>query len=192
MTGVFTVILSGGKSRRMGRDKAELEYNGMSFLEFAVKRYSHLGVTAVSADRHGRFDTFGAAELTDLIPGGGPLNGICSAFMYTEEREIFLTAVDLPLAVPEAAVKIMSLLGEYDACVPEADGHFVPLFAAYSRRCLTAALDCLQNGSRSFRELFNRISVRFVSPDELAPYWKDGMLANINTPEDYIKNIKSK
>ena len=80
------VILAGGLSRRMGRDKAQVELGGEPLLARQVRRWrAHFPSVWVSVDRPGRFDTYGAGELCDLRPGNqGPLAGLEARFGLTE------------------------------------------------------------------------------------------------------------
>ena len=115
---MLTVILTGGASRRMGRDKAMLPYGGSTMLQYLIDKYSALGPVAVSVNKSGRFPFTGAAELCDPYPDLGPLNGIVSAFSETDADCIFLTGTDLPFGDTALVEKLMELRGDADACVP--------------------------------------------------------------------------
>ena len=114
---MLTVILTGGSSRRMGRDKALLPFDTGTLLETLVKRYREAGPVAVSVDRAGRFPVYGARELIDPFPGQGPINGIVAAFRETEAEAILLTAVDLPYGDPALAARLSALRGDSDVCL---------------------------------------------------------------------------
>ena len=92
---MLTVILTGGASRRMGRDKAMLPCAGRTMLQYLIDKYSVLGPVAVSVNAAGRFPFTGARELPDRWPNAGPLNGIAAAFLgdYSDEKyEEFIKA----------------------------------------------------------------------------------------------------
>ena len=183
---MLTVILTGGASRRMGRDKALLPFGDDTLLQTLVDRYAALGSVGVSVDRAGRFPYHGATELPDDYPGQGPMNGIVSGFRQTEATKLLLTAVDLPFGDPALALRLSALRGGADICVlRRGPKGFEPLFAVYGRSCLEAAETCLAQGRRSMMALFDRVTVRYVSPEELPGFDLDRILVNINTPEDY-------
>ena len=183
---MLTVILSGGASRRMGRDKALLPYGGSTMLQHLIDKYAVLGEVAVSVNEAGRFPLRGALELPDPFPGEGPLNGIVAAFEKTDASEIFLTATDLPYGEPAAALELVRLRGDADACVLcGADGRNEPLFAVYDRSCAPVARACFAQGKRSFKALFASLNVRYVNFETLGASATAGMLTNVNTPEDY-------
>ena len=189
---MLTVILSGGGSRRMGRDKAALPWKGSTFLQSLIDRYSALGPVAVSVDAPGRFAFTGAAELVDAFPGRGPLNGLVSGFSEAETREIFLTAADLPLGEAALARRLAEARGGADACVLRFGAKGIePLFAVYGRGCLAAATAALKAGERSFLRLLRGLSVRYVEPAEVPGFDLARILRNVNTPEDYEELIKT-
>lgn len=184
---MLTVILTGGGSRRMGRDKALLPWRGGTMLQSLIDKYSRaLGPVAVSVDEPGRFSFRSALELTDPYPGMGPLNGLVAAFEQTEAETVFLTGTDLPFGEPELVRALEGLMGGADACVIRRGGKGIePLFALYRKSCAPAARRVLCGGSKSFRELFGSVNVRFVPPEELAGFDLERILSNVNTPEDY-------
>ena len=187
---MLTVILTGGASRRMGRDKAALDLGeGPLWLSLAA-RYRVLGPVALSVAER-RADRDEVLQLADRYPGQGPLNGLYSAFDETEAELVFLTAVDLPLGDPSLARELRSRIGDADACViRRRDGTAEPAFAVYRRSCLEPVRVCLEGQKRSFRELFERIGVRYVREEELPAWDLDTVLMNMNTPEDYEKLLR--
>lgn len=184
---MLTVILTGGGSRRMGRDKALLPWQGETMLQSLIDKYSRaLGPVAVSVNEPGRFAFRSAIELTDPYPGMGPLNGIAAAFEQTDAGTVFLTGTDLPFGEPELVYALEKLMGEADACViRRGEKGIEPLFALYKKSCQGAARKALAEGRRSFRELFGGINVRYAAPEELAQFDLERILRNVNTPEDY-------
>ena len=115
---LLAVIIAGGKSSRMGRDKALLPVGGKPMAQLLVDRFRADGfAVALSVARKGQFPIEGAAELTDAFPGMGPLNGIVAAFSETDAQQILLVAADMPKAAPALARRLEELRGDCDACV---------------------------------------------------------------------------
>ena len=183
----IAVILTGGMSRRMGRDKGTILFeNGETLIARLVRRYrEEFDEVYVSVNEAGRFDTAGAPELVDLRPGQGPMAGLEAAFARTDASLVFLTAVDLPFGSPELVRRLDELRAGQDACyIRRADGRPEPLFALYARSCQAPLAACLEEGRRSFRWLFDRIGVREVRERELREFDLDHLLLNVNRPED--------
>ena len=182
------VILAGGKSRRMGRDKAMLPLGNQTFLSRLISKYSIRFSVYVSVGTAGKFPCPGAEELVDLRPGAGPLAGLEAAFSQTDADAVFLTATDLPCGSVELANHLLKELGEADACVIcRRDGKPEPTFGVYRRNCQKAVKMLLDEDQRTFRTLFDRIHVRWLYEKELAEFPLEQLLQNINTPEEYEK-----
>ena len=185
---MLTVILTGGASRRMGRDKAMLPWDDGTLLQSLINRYAALGPVAVSVNEPGRFAFTGARELVDRFPNLGPLNGIVSGFAGTEAEALFLTATDLPFGDPALALRLTELRAETgaDACVLRRGVKGVePTFAVYGRNCLEPARAALEQGRRAFFELLERVALRRVAPEELPEFDLERILTNVNTQEEY-------
>ena len=181
----IAVILTGGMSRRMGRDKGALILEGETLIARLVRRCGPAfdGVY-VSVNQAGRFNTAGAPELVDLHPGHGPMAGLEAAFAQTDADLVFLTAVDLPFGTPGLARRLAELRGEEDLCyIRRADGRPEPLFALYTRACQVPLAACLEEGRRSFRALFERVRAREVREEEDGVPL-DRLLMNVTCPED--------
>ena len=158
------MILAGGKSSRMGRDKAALPLHGETFLARLVRQYSPAFPVYVSVGQVGKYDTCGAGELVDLHPGVGPLAGLEAAFLETDA----------------------------EACVIRRNtGNLEPAFGVYRRSCLVPLTACLQEGRRSFRGLLDRVTVRWAGEAELGEFPLERLLQNINTPEAYENAARS-
>lgn len=176
------VILMGGKSSRMGRDKSTLTLDGQDFLTRMVSRFQ------------GRFERIyvsGPGGLPDLRPGQGPLAGLESVFVRTGAERIFLTAVDLPFADPALARLLLDGLEGKDACLIRRDsGKLEPLFAAYCRSCLPHVQACLDEGRRAMGALLDRLDCRILEERDLPNFNLDRLLLNVNTPADYHRAEK--
>ncbi len=191
MERIRVVILAGGQSRRMGHDKASLPFGGGTFLTHLVNVYQATFPVSVSVARRGQFDTAGAEEIADLVPGQGPLAGLQAAFRQTDADIIFFTATDLPFGSPALAEALLSLLGEHQAAViRRSDGKIEPLFAAYRRSVLPDAEENLAQGRRALSALLEKLDVRWIDEDELAGFDLNRALDNLNTPEDYHRAVE--
>lgn len=185
------VILAGGMSRRMGRDKAALPFGEETMLSHLVNTYRpYFDLTAVSLNQAGRFDTAGAMEVVDRRPGDGPMAGLEAAFLDTGADVIFLTGTDLPLGDPALALHLMELRGEHDACLIRSARGIEPLFAVYSRACLSAAQKALDAGRRSMFQVLSHVDALEIPAQELTGFDVERVLTNVNDPQEYEKILK--
>lgn len=187
------VILAGGMSRRMGRDKAALPFGEETMLSHLVNTYRPcFDMVAVSLNRAGRFDTAGALEVVDRRPGDGPMAGLEAAFLDTGADVIFLTGTDLPLGDPALALRLLELLDGYDACLIRSAKGPEPLFAVYSRACMPAIQSALSEGRRAMSAMLARVRAREIPARELPQFDVERILTNVNDPEEYARILRER
>lgn len=185
------VILAGGMSRRMGRDKAALPFGEETMLSHLVHTYQpYFDLTAVSLNQAGRFDTAGAMEVVDRRPGEGPMAGLEAAFLDTGADVIFLTGTDLPFGDPALARHLVKQLGEHDICLIRSEKGPEPLFAVYSSRCLNAIQKSLAEGRRSMYGVIQELDTLELSAESLSRFDVGRILSNVNDPEEYTKALR--
>ena len=185
------VILAGGMSRRMGRDKAALPFGEETMLSHLVHTYQpYFDLTAVSLNTPGRFDTAGAMEVVDRRPGEGPMAGLEAAFLDTGADVIFLTGTDLPFGDPALARHLVDSLGKHDICLIRSEKGPEPLFAVYSSRCLSAIQKSLEEGRRSMYGVIQQMDTLELSAEELKQFDIARILSNVNDPVEYAKALE--
>lgn len=160
------VILTGGESRRMGRDKASVKIGEESVLDKIAKEFSKdFGqvLVSVAAVR----EECAWEQVCDIYQNRGPLGGLHAGMSGSGFDRVFLLGCDMPFVRSEPAVKLLELAEGHDAAALQIDGIVQPLFAAYHKRCLDRISDRLRSQYRSLRGLLERIDTRLVSPEEL-------------------------
>ena len=183
--------MAGGKSSRMGRDKALLPVDGRPLLSVLAERwrgvFDGLVISADTRERFAALDLGGAQIVEDTRPGAGPMAGLEAVMTTVPAHRYFLTAVDLPFGDPALAVELAGRMGDADACLIQRTGRgWEPLFALYARSCLPAISAALNRGERSFyRGLLPRVTVREVPEESLPGFCLDRLLLNANTPDEW-------
>ncbi len=134
-------VLAGGRSRRMGSDKAFIEIDGRSMLERAVDALEQADaepVLVVGGDR-ARVADLGLVWAADRWPGEGPLGGIITALETIETELVAILPCDLIGASPVGVITVANAIGKADVAVPTADGHSEWLHAVWRIRPSPAA-----------------------------------------------------
>lgn len=182
------VILVGGKSRRMGRDKAFLEIAGRPLFEIVLELFrDHFSRVLLVGNRGERFASYGLPVLPDIYPGSS-LGGLYTGLYHAETEHVFVSSCDLPF--PSAAVlrHLCSLKEGFDAVVPSTNYGYEPLFALYSKSCLAPIKAQLETGEFCAFAYYPQVKIRYVPPEELAPLDADGRaFLNLNTPEEFAR-----
>jgi molybdopterin-guanine dinucleotide biosynthesis protein A len=181
-------VLAGGKSSRMGRDKALLEIDGESLLVRATRLVrAVLSEPVVIASTPG-YEALGLKIVADDFPGYGPLGGIATALHVSSRPWNLVIACDLPyLTKPWLEYLIeRALKSEADAVVPMNVRGPEPLCAMYHRNAQVRIRTAVQGGMRKVTDSFANLSVEHVEPDEWKAFASDGVLfKNVNSPADY-------
>lgn len=180
------VVLAGGQSRRMGRDKASLPWGDSDLLHTVLVALAPVCGRLIVVSNIPRVIRLpGVDVVADLYPGCGPLAGIHAGLTAAGDGYSFVTACDMPHIDGSAAAWLAAAAEDYDAAVPRIDGHYNPLHAVYHRRCLPVAGAMLAAGRHRAADLFAAVRTREVTAAELAVFDPGlGMLRNLNTPED--------
>ena len=185
---ITTVILTGGRSRRMGRDKGNLPVGEGTLLERMIGRWTGVfDAVAVSVGEGERPLPAGVTALLDRHPGAGPMAGLEAALAELETDAVFLTAVDMPFGDAALARWMAERMGQADVCtIRRGGGRPEPLFALYRKSCLPAITRSLEAGRRSFVQgLFPFVAVEQVGEEELAAFDLERSLFNANFPEEW-------
>ncbi len=182
------VILAGGQSRRMGRDKLQLTLGGERMLDRALRRFGAVFPRVlVSVAGPEKFPELGDRRVFDAYPGAGPMAGLHAGLLAAGE-DVFLTGADMPFSSPEKALELAALCGDADACVlTDGSGRWEPLFGYYRPSVLPRAEELLSSGKRSMGALLASVNLREVSLAELGEGPDSLLTRNVNVPEDYEK-----
>lgn len=183
---VCGVILAGGASRRMGRDKAMLTLDNETFIDrIAAAMIAVLSEVLFSGSDIARAGCDGLRSVPDEIPSIGPLGGIYSAFQCTNAGALLVAACDLPFITSDL-LKCLLDFSRSNAVVYAADSREAqPLLGVYPR-CILPVLDrYLCCGGRSVHRFLAEIESFPVRVDEHIRHYDTRSLLNVNTPEEY-------
>lgn len=185
MEQIGAVILAGGKSSRMGRNKAFLSIGKDTFLEHIMAQLKDFPELLISAASKNDYAGLGASVVEDIKPDCGPMGGLFSALCLCKSKWLFAVSCDVPLLSEGLIHYLLEFVSDsYDAFVlKDRNGRIHPLCAVYSRRALDVLGDCLHNGNYKLMTALKRMKVKYV-PLEHSIY-PDSQLANINMPEEY-------
>jgi molybdenum cofactor guanylyltransferase len=180
-------VLAGGRSSRMGQDKALLVLGGEPLVRRAVRMLGTICTEVAVAGGTDDLTRFGRV-IPDKNPGCGPLGGIVSALEQSSfEWNLFLP-VDAPF-VPASALEAMlaRTRGFEGVCVmPRVDGVLQPLCAVYSRRAVEALQRELSNGRWKVT-----LAIEAAGQVEIVDFEDERWFANLNTPEEFAEAEKN-
>lgn len=186
--GVTGIILAGGASSRMGRNKALLEVDGEAIITRVYKTLAKLfHEVIVVTNSPEEYDFLPCRKVADNCPGIGSIAGLEAGLAASRTERIFVSACDMPFTNPELIRLLCMKTGECDAVVPlNGEGLREPLHAVYSRAILPVFQDAISKGDKSILHLLDRIRATMVPQNEFADI--TGALEsfrNVNTVIEY-------
>jgi molybdopterin-guanine dinucleotide biosynthesis protein A len=186
------IILVGGKSRRMGRDKAFLKLRGKTLFEGVLDIFrENFERIMLVGNNPERFSPYGIPIVPDIYPGSS-LGGIYTGLFHSTSDYIFASSCDLPFPNGDVLRYLCALREGYDAVVTTTANGYEPLFALYSKSCLDPMKALIESGDFCAYAYFPQVRVRHVPYEELAHLDSDrNAFVNVNTPEEF-KNIGGK
>jgi molybdenum cofactor guanylyltransferase len=183
------VVLCGGRSTRMGFDKATIRFEGETLLQRALGRLDTVCDPAMVAPGDLALTLNGRFSVPDAEPNSGPLGGLVAGLRASPHRLLAVVAVDLPWVDPLLLSMLAGAIGDHDVAVCETDhGGVEPLHAVYATSLLEAAETALRSEDRSIRRLIARSDAVYLSESEWrAAGISNAFTRNVNTPDDLEK-----
>jgi len=187
MNEIAAFVLSGGKSSRMGSDKALLEVGGKPLIARAIELASKLSADVAIVGDPRKLAGFGRV-ITDVFPDRGPLGGIHAALLHSNADLNLIMAVDLPFLTVKFLEFLLQEARSSAATVTVASvgGYFHPLCAIYRKSFAGAAERALLEARNKIDALFQDVPMRVIGDAELnANGFASALLRNVNTPEEW-------
>jgi molybdopterin-guanine dinucleotide biosynthesis protein A len=202
---VEAFLLVGGKSSRMGRDKALLELNGSPLIQRTADLLVPLAAKTtlvISANQPANptntnpYSTFELPTLADRWPNAGPLGGIATALAATNPLWCLILACDMPFLTKDWLVFLLGQIAQsesdgtrqIDAIVPETNRGLEPLCAIYRSSCAQSLADGLDRGVRKVTDALASLNLKRITENEWRQFSPDGNLfGNLNTWQDYLE-----
>ena len=183
--GAAGIVLCGGKSSRMGRDKAWLPWRGQPMVAHVVSTLRPIvdEVVVVASDAF-ELPTLEARVVRDREPALGPLAGIREGLEQIDADFAFVTGTDAPFLSPAF---VTALLSYGCAAAPEIDGHVQTLAAVYPRGASERISAMLAEGRARPLGLLEELGYRRLSADELPD---PESVRGFNTPAEYLAAVR--
>ena len=193
------IVLAGGQSRRLGRDKASTIVAGKTLLQHVIDRVSPLVDEVIVVTRPGQIlppvteGSMYAGDVKlvlaeDVFPGKGPLGGLYSGLAAASVFPAVVVACDMPLLQPALIEELLRLAPGFDAVVPVHLGRPEPLCAVYATSCLDAIQARIDRADLKLSALPDDLHTCYVAEADWRRLDPDGLsFFNLNTPDDLAR-----
>lgn len=180
------IILAGGRSRRLGTDKTVVSLGGKRLTQIAMDTISLVADDIIIVTNSPELFRDLPARLTpDVEPGAGPLGGILSGLLASDQLHNLVVACDMPFLNVELLRYMETLVEGHDVVIPRVEGYLEPLHAIYSQACVEPIRSLLVEHNFKIIEVLDQVRVRYVEQEDIEKFDPAHFsFFNINTPED--------
>lgn len=185
------IILAGGKSRRMGTNKALLKVDGLTIIERIANELRKITTEIIIATNN--FEDYQFLNLPmveDKIKEKGPLAGIQAGLAESKNEKNLIAACDMPFISAELGAFLLQTLDEYEAAVPEVSGRLHPLYAAYRKETLGAVNRAIADENLKIRHFLKMVNAKTVKENDFPFPLNEKFLFNMNHPEEYEQALR--
>jgi len=184
---VTGLILAGGASRRMGRNKAFLELGGRPLIEIVLERLAQVcaEVLIVAGDT-APYSGLGVPTVRDRFTGAGVLGGLHAGLEAASCELAIAVGCDMPFLNPDLLRAFVEWSVGFDVVLLRREEEVEPLHATYRRTCLLPIEEAIRAGRQRIISFFDRVRVRYLMPEEVIPLDPElRSFFNVNTPEEW-------
>jgi len=190
------IVLAGGRSSRIGRPKAALDFGGVPILTRIIselkRRFAEIVVVAAPESEDSlQIDLSAAKVVRDETAYQGPLDALRRGLDAVTNEIAFACSCDLPLLDPDVAAAIVGMLGDFDAAIPIVGEKAQPLHAAYRKRCTSALAALAARGESRVGAIADTVNTRRIFENDLRVLDPQlNSFFNLNTLDDYQRALK--
>lgn len=190
------IILTGGKSKRMGYDKTGILLDEGLLIDRIISSLKLVfqDIIICGKSYEGNYNK-DIRYIEDIFIDTGPIGGIFAGLYNSNDDINFITACDIPDINTEIIEYMRKSAQNYDAVILKINGYYEPLFGFYNKRAIPVFKACIENGIYKISEVYKNMQINIICEEELkriAPGFEG--LYNINTKDDLIeyKNRRTK
>ncbi len=191
---VTSIVLAGGLSSRLGREKLAEVISGKSLIERAISSLSSLSreIFIVISQKQARsslsYTYPGAKTVVDLYPGKGSLIGIYTGLVHSSNFLNLVVACDMPFLNLNLLRYMVDISPGFDVVIPKEDDQTEPLHAVYSKNCAGPMKNLIERADLKITGFLDSVKVRYVEKEELDRFDPQRLsFFNINTESDLKK-----
>lgn len=185
------IVLAGGKSTRMGKDKALLKIGSKSFVQIAMDKLINICDEVIIVSNRSKLKFRlppNVMVVSDLEKNTGPMMGILSGLTQIGTMSGLVLACDLPLVPKEFLLYLTELVEKADVVVPRWYGKIEPLVGIYSKNCIRSIQESIKKNFLSPVDFLNkcRLKTQFIDEGRISRFGNPNIIFyNVNTQEEF-------
>jgi molybdopterin-guanine dinucleotide biosynthesis protein A len=184
------IILSGGKSLRMGMDKGFLEIDGKPMIQYVIDHINPVCDQVLISANLEAYSGFGYQVVPDVIKDIGPAGGIISCLPHTDHKKCLIISCDLPYVSTAFIESLVPLSDGYEITIPQVGPIMQPLCGIYSNEIYHRLKKLVDQGQYSMQKLVRLFTLNIVDQSDLRIYNFHEELRNINRRSDLASSSR--
>jgi molybdopterin-guanine dinucleotide biosynthesis protein A len=185
------IILAGGKSSRMGKDKGYCTIKGKPMVMYAVDLLSQVCDNIIISSNNPDYKQFGYTVVEDEIKNIGPLGGIYSGLKQSTTQHNFFLSCDMPMVSAELVQYILSSKEGFDAVIPTWNNFPEPMCAYYNKDIFESLDNFIQKGQYKLQNVVKSLHHKMLEITRDLPFYNDQLFTNVNSEAD-LNNLQIK
>ncbi len=183
-------VLAGGKSSRMGKDKALMQFRGKRMIQHVLNAIAPLKIPIKIVANTDEYNKLGYEVFKDIVEAKGPMGGILTAMHHTQASYIIVISCDIPFLTTMLLRQLVEGIEDYNIIIPQSKGRLHPLCCIIKTSLKAEIEKRVGNNQLKMLELIQDTHSKIVNVDDSMSDRED-LLYNINTPEEFEKFNKS-
>lgn len=180
------IVLSGGRSRRMGTDKSMMKLKGKALIEYSIEALKPLCNKVVISSNNLIHDFTGCEVWPDELPDQAPIVGIFSCLKRSETEINIILSCDMPLMNTRMLQYLFENSANHDITVPIYDDGFIePLCGVYKQSSLQILKGFIDQQNFRLNECIRASSHHLVPVGKHLSFYSPNLFSNVNTPDDF-------
>lgn len=177
------IILSGGKSSRMGTEKGLVELNGKCLIEYVIEAAKNISDEIIIVANNNEYKRFGYRIYSDLIKNCGPMGGIYTGLFHSQTEKNLVLSCDIPFVSSDALKFIIKNSGNSKITVPKHNNKIEPLCAVYSKSCAGKFKTLILKNELKMTEALKKFSVKYLDVSK-QKFYSEKLFHNINSKKE--------
>ena len=189
---VSAAIMAGGRSKRMGQDKAWIELDGEPLIKRVADVLAALADEVIVVANDPRYESLGLRVVRDRWPQGGALGGIATGIGAATHDTVLVAACDMPFLSVDVWRVVLGHAGEADVVIPKIGGEYETMHALYTKACVPEMARAIAENRLRVISFFDQVRVLPIEEPELRA--ADPTLrsfTNVNTPEELASALSA-
>ncbi|OQY04904.1 MAG: hypothetical protein B6I20_02130 [Bacteroidetes bacterium 4572_117] len=181
------IILCGGKSSRMGTNKALLKINGKYIISYVIELLHPFCDEIILSNNTSELNFLGHKTVKDIFKDIGPISGIFSSLLKSKNNKNIILSCDTPFINSHLLSNLLSYSHNFDIVLPEFNNFLQPMTGVFKTGCLPIINKNIQEGVYTPPRIFEQCNLYKLKINSKNPFFSEHLFFNVNSPSDYTK-----